>query len=195
MVACNRDVFPGWAHRRIRNHLRHRRQTRFNPCMSQQTEDTRASLAMIRRNIELETQLIDDLLDLTRIAIDKMKLRFAPVDAHQAVSNGVEICRAEAKSNNFICISNLRAKSCHISADAAKFSRSFGSCFRMRSNSRLKAETSQSPQRIHQKQFSMSVCAIPASVWNRKLCSAFSIHSSRVTARLSTVLAGSPSTS
>ena len=53
---------------------------------------------MIRRNIELETQLIDDLLDLTRIAIDKMKLRFAPVDAHQAVSNGVEICRAEAKS-------------------------------------------------------------------------------------------------
>src|SRR5262249_36645325 len=32
-----------------------------------QTEDTRASLAMIRRNIELETQLIDDLLDFTRI--------------------------------------------------------------------------------------------------------------------------------
>jgi signal transduction histidine kinase len=46
-----------------------------------QTEDTKASLAMIRRNIELETQLIDDLLDFTRIARDKMQLRFAPVDA------------------------------------------------------------------------------------------------------------------
>ena len=47
-----------------------------------QTEDTKASMAMIRRNIELETQLIDDLLDFTRIARDKMQLRFAPVDAH-----------------------------------------------------------------------------------------------------------------
>src|ERR1700720_545760 len=31
-----------------------------------QTEDTRSALTMIRRNIELETQLIDDLLDFTR---------------------------------------------------------------------------------------------------------------------------------
>src|SRR4029450_6773027 len=62
-----------------------------------QTEDTKVSMAMIRRNIELETQLIDDLLDFTRIARDKMQLRFAPVDAHQAVSNVVEICRAEAR--------------------------------------------------------------------------------------------------
>jgi len=29
---------------------------------------------MIRRNIELESQLIDDLLDLTRIAKDKLQL-------------------------------------------------------------------------------------------------------------------------
>src|SRR6266704_2822360 len=33
-----------------------------------QSEDSKASLAMIRRNVELESQLIDDLLDLTRIA-------------------------------------------------------------------------------------------------------------------------------
>src|SRR5438874_2782727 len=31
-------------------------------------EDTKSALAMIRRNIELETQLIDDLLDFTRIS-------------------------------------------------------------------------------------------------------------------------------
>ena len=75
-----------------------------------QTEDTRASLAMIRRNIELETQLIDDLLDFTRIARDKMQLRFAPVDAHQAVSNVVEICRAEAKGQKPSCASELASK-------------------------------------------------------------------------------------
>ena len=86
-----------------------------------QTEDMKVSLAMIRRNIELETQLIDDLLDFTRIARDKMQLRFAPVDAHEAVSNVVEICHAEARFKRLDVHLNLRAKSCHVSADAAKF--------------------------------------------------------------------------
>jgi signal transduction histidine kinase len=86
-----------------------------------QTADSRASLAMVRRNVELETQLIDDLLDFTRIAKDKMQLRFAPVDAHLAVSNVVEICRAEATSKELQVQLNLRAKSYHVTADAAKF--------------------------------------------------------------------------
>jgi len=86
-----------------------------------QTEDTRASLAMIRRNIELETQLIDDLLDFTRVARDKMELRFAPVDVHLAVSNVMEICRVEAKSKKLQVHLNLAAKNYHLAADAAKF--------------------------------------------------------------------------
>src|SRR5262249_32199805 len=86
-----------------------------------QTEDTKASLAMIRRNIELETQLIDDLLDFTRITRDKMQLRFVPFDAHQAVSNVVEICRAEPRSKSLHVHLNLRARSSHVTADAAKF--------------------------------------------------------------------------
>jgi signal transduction histidine kinase len=86
-----------------------------------QTEDSRTALGMIRRNIELETQLIDDLLDFTRIARDKMQLRFAPVDAHLAVSNVVEICRAEAESKRLHVHLNLRANADHVAADAAKF--------------------------------------------------------------------------
>src|SRR5262249_27816988 len=86
-----------------------------------QTQDVKVSLAMIRRNIELETQLIDDLLDFTRIARDKMQLRFVPLDAHQAVLNVVEICRAEATSKRLHLHLNLGAKSCHVSADVAKF--------------------------------------------------------------------------
>ena len=85
-----------------------------------QTEDSKSALAMIRRNIELETQLIDDLLDFTRIARDKMQLRFVPVDAHEAISNVVEICRAEAKSKTLHVHLNLRANSHHLVADAAK---------------------------------------------------------------------------
>src|SRR5213596_1876707 len=86
-----------------------------------QTEDSKAALAMIRRNIELETQLIDDLLDFTRIAKDKLRLRFTPVDAHLAISNVVEICRAEADSQRLRVHLNLRANTRYIAADAAKF--------------------------------------------------------------------------
>jgi signal transduction histidine kinase/CheY-like chemotaxis protein len=88
---------------------------------SPQSEDMKTSLAMIRRNIELETQLIDDLLDFTRIARDKMQLRFGPLDAHQAVLNVVEICRAEARTKALHVNLNLRAKNCHVTADPAKF--------------------------------------------------------------------------
>jgi signal transduction histidine kinase len=86
-----------------------------------QTEDTKSALAMIRRNIELETQLIDDLLDFTRIARDKMQMRFARVDAHLAISNVVEICRAEARSKRLRVHLNLQAETHFVTADAAKF--------------------------------------------------------------------------
>ena len=86
-----------------------------------QTEDSKAALAMIHRNIELETQLIDDLLDFTRIAKDKLQLRFTPVDAHLAISNVVDICRAEADSRRLRVHLNLRANTRHVAADAAKF--------------------------------------------------------------------------
>src|SRR6059058_2948806 len=85
------------------------------------TEETKASLAMIRRNVELETQLIDDLLDFTRITKDKLQLRVAPVDAHLAISNVVEICRAEAASKQLDVHLNLRASTYNVAADAAKF--------------------------------------------------------------------------
>jgi signal transduction histidine kinase len=53
----------------------------------------REDLSMIRRNIELETRLIDDLLDLTRIANGKLELHDTLVDVHGILSRAVEICR------------------------------------------------------------------------------------------------------
>jgi signal transduction histidine kinase len=86
-----------------------------------QTEDIKAALAMIRRNVELETQLIDDLLDFTRIARDKMQLQFAPLDAHLALSNVAEICRAEAEAKRLDVHLDLRANAHYVTGDAAKF--------------------------------------------------------------------------
>jgi signal transduction histidine kinase/ActR/RegA family two-component response regulator len=81
----------------------------------------KCSLAMIRRNVELESQLIDDLLDLTRIAKDKLQLRFGSLDAHAVISNVVEMCRAEAQDRQVNVRVNLRAGAHHVLADAAKF--------------------------------------------------------------------------
>src|SRR2546421_441680 len=83
--------------------------------------EAKNSLSMIRRNVELESQLIDDLLDLTRIAKDKLQLRFGPLDAHEVINNVVEICRPEAQARNLTLHLNLRAGAHHVSGDAAKY--------------------------------------------------------------------------
>jgi len=79
------------------------------------------SLAMIRRNVELESQLIDDLLDLTRIAKDKLQLRFGPLDSHEVINNVVEICRPQAQARNLTLQLNLRAGTHYVLGDAAKY--------------------------------------------------------------------------
>jgi signal transduction histidine kinase len=86
-----------------------------------QSQESKAALAMIRRNVELESQLIGDLLDLTRIAKDKLELKFDTIDAHEAVLNVIDICRAEADAKQLHVYSDLRAGAHHISADSAKF--------------------------------------------------------------------------
>ena len=58
-------------------------------------DDVRASLQMIRRNVELEARLIDDLLDLTRISKGKVQLSLEKVDAHSLLRNALEICQAD----------------------------------------------------------------------------------------------------
>jgi signal transduction histidine kinase/CheY-like chemotaxis protein len=85
------------------------------------SEFAKSSLSMIRRNVELESQLIDDLLDLTRIAKDKLQLRFGSIDAHEVISDVVEICRAEAQDRRLNLRVNTRAGAHHILADSAKF--------------------------------------------------------------------------
>ena len=86
-----------------------------------QSPETKASVAMIRRNVELESQLIDDLLDLTRIARDKLQLKFETLDAHRAISDVIEICRTDAVAHQLQLNVHLRAGAHHVSADPAKF--------------------------------------------------------------------------
>jgi signal transduction histidine kinase len=85
------------------------------------TDESKAALAMIRRNIDLESQLIDDLLDLTKITTDKVQLQLEPLDAHRAISNVAEMCASEIDARNLRLSLDLRAEDHHAAADAPKF--------------------------------------------------------------------------
>ncbi len=56
-------------------------------------EELRDGLKMIARNVELEARLIDDLLDLTRIARGKLRLQLQKTDVHEVLRHALEIVR------------------------------------------------------------------------------------------------------
>jgi len=87
--------------------------------------DVRESLQMIRRNVELEARLIDDLLDLTRIDRGKVQLNFEVVDAHTLLQNALEICQPEIDRKHLRPSLNLSAKRVHIRADPARLQQIF----------------------------------------------------------------------
>jgi PAS domain S-box-containing protein len=58
-------------------------------------EQARSCVVMIRRNVELEARLIDDLLDLTRVANGKLRLSLETVDVHEVIDSVLELFRSE----------------------------------------------------------------------------------------------------
>ncbi|KAG0161763.1 hypothetical protein DFQ30_005761, partial [Apophysomyces sp. BC1015] len=71
-------------------------------------ESVRAVMKIIRRNIELEARLIDDLLDLTRVANGKLLLALEIVDVHELIHAVLEIFR-----------SDIQVKQLHVELDCA----------------------------------------------------------------------------
>jgi signal transduction histidine kinase len=61
-------------------------------------DEVREDVATIRRNVELESQLISDLLDLTRIERGKLQLEFQCVDLHLILRSAIDICQREASA-------------------------------------------------------------------------------------------------
>ncbi len=78
------------------------------------------ALEMIRRNIELEARLIDDLLDLSRIVRGRLRLDLEIVDMHQVIRRAVEICRDEVLVAGLVVLTDLKARHHHVMADHAR---------------------------------------------------------------------------
>jgi CheY-like chemotaxis protein len=80
----------------------------------------REDMAMIRRNVELETKLIDDLLDLSRITSGKLRLRLQPVDLNDAVRQVCGICKSQVQEKGIRLTCDLEAPVGIVSADPAR---------------------------------------------------------------------------
>ncbi len=80
----------------------------------------RRDLAMIRRNIELEARLIDDLLDLTRIAKGKLELRVAALDFHTVIERAIEICLPDLKAKSQKLKRSLDARATATTGDVVR---------------------------------------------------------------------------
>jgi PAS domain S-box-containing protein len=82
-------------------------------------------LDTIRRNIQLEARLIDDLLDLTRISRGKIELRFDRVDAHAVIREALDIARDDIAGKSLRLSTALDAKDHHIWADRIRIEQVF----------------------------------------------------------------------
>ena len=87
-------------------------------------------LRMVCRNIELEARLIDDLLDLTRIARGKLQLRLQPADAHELVRHAIEIVRADLDSRHIQLSVALEATPHQVNVDPPRLEQVFWNILR-----------------------------------------------------------------
>ncbi len=85
----------------------------------------REALEVVRRNVELEARLIDDLLDVTRIAKGKLQLSFETICVHQLLQRAYEICREEIAVKNLEAEFHLRATQTHVEGDPARLQQVF----------------------------------------------------------------------
>jgi two-component system CheB/CheR fusion protein len=60
--------------------------------------DLRVMLEMVRRNVEMEARLIDDLLDVTRIERGKIELSRTPVELCTVVQRAFEVCQPDIEA-------------------------------------------------------------------------------------------------
>jgi signal transduction histidine kinase len=115
--------------------LSHELRTPLNPVLmtvsAMQTdpglpERFQEDVEVVRRNVELESKLIDDLLDLTRIARGKLELSPEAVDLHAVLEHALETCCEEdARRKHLSISSDLAATRRFVWGDSARLSQVF----------------------------------------------------------------------
>ncbi len=92
--------------------------------------EARQQLDMMRRNIELEARLIDDLLDLTRIIHGKLIIAPVSADIHELLHHTEEIIRSDDMGKQLHIVMKLDAARHHALADPARIQQVFWNLLR-----------------------------------------------------------------
>ena len=85
----------------------------------------RANFETIRKNIESEARLIDDLLDLARIGCGKLSLETVILDANVVLREVIKAIKPEAGKKQIRLTPKLKARCSHVRADAVRLQQVF----------------------------------------------------------------------
>jgi PAS domain S-box-containing protein len=92
--------------------------------------DVQQGLKMVRGNVELEMRLIEDMLDLTRIARGKLTLQLRKADAHELLQSALEIVRSDIEQRHITPFVALTASQHELIADAPRLQQVFWNLLR-----------------------------------------------------------------
>ena len=85
----------------------------------------REEVTAIWRNVQFEAQLIDDLLDVTRITRGKIEVNHKAVDVHKLLQNAVQIVKNDVSGKEIELTIDLGAAEHHIWADPVRIQQVF----------------------------------------------------------------------
>lgn len=88
-------------------------------------EDVQSHLAMMRRNLELEARLIDDMLDLTRITHGKLELRREPADLAQILDHALQTLERDVLVKRLRIVTEHCRGGCLLLADTPRLTQVF----------------------------------------------------------------------
>jgi PAS domain S-box-containing protein len=82
-------------------------------------------LKIIKRNVQLQARLIDDLLDLTRITRGKLQLQLEPADGNALIYEAIEIAHSAIAAKKLKVSTELNAKAHYLLADSIRLQQVF----------------------------------------------------------------------
>lgn len=85
----------------------------------------RQEIRVMRRNVEMEVHLVDDLLDLTLIRREGVRLHYELVDAHHSLRTVLASVKNETDSKGLRATTNLLAEHHHVWADPRRLQQIF----------------------------------------------------------------------
>ena len=84
------------------------------------SEEIQSAFSMIRRNIQLEARLIDDLLDVAKVTFGKVDLHLEILEAHALLRNTLEICDPAIVSKGLLVQLDFQAEHHVLRADPSR---------------------------------------------------------------------------